>query len=128
MPTRRPVLAVSQYHLNEELGKGILRLTVELDMEWIKFTERKAAGEMIIRSEYKKILYLSLLYLSPGKNSGRKRFVKLISFKNPFADYEHPKDILVKVLSKKLDFSQSLSRLEPTVLKSVKQTEEQNSN
>ena len=119
---------MSQYHLNEELGKGILRLTVELDMEWIKFTERKAAGEMIIRSEYKKILYLSLLYLSPGKNSGRKRFVKLISFKNPFADYEHPKDILVKVLSKKLDFSQSLSRLEPTVLKSVKQTEEQNSN
>ena len=53
-------------------------------MEWIKFTERKAAGEMIIRSEYKKILYLSLLYLSPGKNSGRKRFVKLFWLREIF--------------------------------------------
>ena len=84
LPTSQTVLAVSQYRLNEELGKGILRLTVELDMEWIKFTERKAAAEMIIRSGYKKILYLSLLYLSPGENSGRKRFVKLISFKKSF--------------------------------------------
>ena len=62
---------------------------------------------MIIRSEYKKILYLSLLYLCHGKKSGRKRFGNLISFTKIKNDL-HPVSIrktflLVKLLSKKLD-------------------------